>query len=152
MKSIFLCLSKLVFLLFLFGGQVMAFQYGYDYNQPSQQVSPSQVNIAGSWKSTEGVVTLVQQGSAVRGSYSQDNGAIMGQLQGNILNGYWIESKSSKRCARTLNGSFYWGRIQWRFSGDQFYGFWGYCEAQPGNKWNGKRIGGTSANPGGGIN
>ncbi|KUJ94859.1 MAG: hypothetical protein XD41_2140, partial [Desulfonauticus sp. 38_4375] len=62
MKSIFLCLSKLVFLLFLFGGQVMAFQYGYDYNQPSQQVSPSQVNIAGSWKSTEGVVTLVQQG------------------------------------------------------------------------------------------
>ncbi len=113
-------------------------------------------NAAGNWKTSEGSLTLNQNGRSVTGSYSSDGGEIVGEMNGDVLDGYWIENGSSQRCATPKNGRYFWGRIHWTFSDGQFTGTWSYCDnpvtGSSGN-WTGERIGaapvGTSPVPGG---
>lgn len=100
-------------------------------------------SVAGIWRTSEGELTLVQSGLGVKGSYTSDGGEIVGEMNGNVLEGYWIENGSAERCATAKNGRHHWGRIRWTFEGGRFSGNWSYCDkpVAGGGSWNGERIG-----------
>jgi len=104
-------------------------------------------NVAGKWRTSEGELTLTQNGRAVQGSYSSDGGEIVGEMSGNVLEGYWVENGSAERCATARNGRFHWGRIRWTFDGNKFAGTWSYCDkpVASGGGWSGERIGDVPA-------
>lgn len=93
----------------------------------------------GIWITSLGLMKLVQEGEAVTGSYTTDNGEIQGTLRGNVLEGHWIEDDSAERCAEPRNGRYHWGRIELRFEGNRFSGKWGYCEGSFQGELSGKR-------------
>lgn len=103
---------------------------------------PAQVG--GRWKTSEGELTLEQTGQQVGGHYSKDGGEIVGVIDGNVLEGWWIENASGQRCATARNGRHHWGRVRWTFEGDRFTGAWSYCDKpvpDSGHRWTGERIG-----------
>ena len=79
----------------------------------------------------------------VTGTYDQDGGRIIGNVEGNLkeLNGYWIENSSAQRCDVARQGSYHWGRVQFVLNEDEsaFDGQWSYCDAEPSSNWTGKR-------------
>jgi hypothetical protein len=103
--------------------------------------------IAGKWRSSEGEVTLTQSGRGVKGGYTSDGGEIVGEMNGNVLEGYWIENSSGERCATAKNGRHHWGRIRWTFDGGKFVGNWSYCDkpVAGGGGWTGERSGDVPA-------
>lgn len=108
-------------------------------------------NVAGRWRTSEGEMTLTQQGGSVRGNYTNDGGEVVGQMSGNVLEGFWIENGSSERCATAKNGRFHWGRIRYVFEGGKFTGQWSYCDKPLSGAWTGERIGGVVTPPVGGA-
>jgi hypothetical protein len=79
----------------------------------------------------------------VKGGYTSDGGEIVGEMNGNVLEGYWIENSSGERCATAKNGRHHWGRIRWTFDGGKFVGNWSYCDkpVAGGGGWTGERSG-----------
>ena len=110
---------------------------------PTNAVATGTVNVTGKWRTSEGELTLVQSGRSVTGSYTSDGGEIVGEMNGNVLEGFWIENGSAERCATAKNGRHYWGRIRWTFEGGRFTGNWSYCDkpVAGGGGWNGERSG-----------
>ena len=108
---------------------------------------PGTASIAGKWRSSEGEVTLTQSGRAVKGGYANDGGEIVGEMNGNVLEGYWIENGSNERCASAKNGRYHWGRIRWTFEAGKFTGTWSYCDkpVASGGGWSGERTGDVPA-------
>jgi hypothetical protein len=104
-------------------------------------------SVSGKWRSSEGEVTLTQSGRAVQGGYNNDGGEIVGEMNGNVLEGYWIENSSGERCATAKNGRYYWGRIRWTFESGKFVGNWSYCDkpVAGGGGWSGERSGDVPA-------
>jgi hypothetical protein len=97
-------------------------------------------SVAGLWDSSEGPLTLAQQGNTVSGSHNKaENGEVAGTLTGNVFDGFWIEDKSDQRCATARNGRYFWGRIRLTFTGDVFEGKWGYCDGDFRGPWTGTR-------------
>jgi hypothetical protein len=96
-------------------------------------------SIIGLWESSEGVMNIKQSGSRVSGTYKQDKGAIEGRLSNNVLNGYWSESNSNRRCNTSRNGRYHWGSLRLVFDGSTFRGAWGYCDDAPTTPWTGNR-------------
>ncbi len=41
--------------------------------------------------------------------------------------GYWVQASSEKKCAKTKNGSPYWGTIDAAFKGKNFLALWNFC-------------------------
>ena len=115
------------------------------YTPSPQQTQPSRYSpsFRGNWKTSEGNMTLAWADHVtVTGTYSQDNGRIIGNVDDRrVLNGYWIEDGSSQRCNTAKDGSYYWGRVQFRLNADEteFTGKWSYCNAVPTSAWNGQR-------------
>ena len=106
---------------------------------PPPQARAAQ-NVSGVWGTSFGDVTLYQQGNRVTGSYPSDNGEITGVMNGNVLEGFWIEDAAAHRCSSPKNGRYYWGGIRWTFNNDSnsFTGGWSYCNDNPGaSGWNG---------------
>jgi len=118
------------------GTQGAGFVRLWGVKQPLAAVSQG---TAGVWDTSEGVLAFTQNGYAVAGSYSQDNGKIDGTINGAVLDGYWTESSSGQRCPTAHNGNYYWGKIHFVFSGNTFTGAWGYCTANPDHPWTGKK-------------
>ncbi len=115
-------------------------------------VAAGTASVAGKWRTSEGEMTLNQNGRNVTGSYTSDGGEIVGEMNGIVLDGYWIEQGSNERCATPKNGRHHWGRIRYTFTGDRFTGTWNYCDRPAtGNSWTGERIGNasTGGEPGG---
>ena len=107
------------------------------------------ININGRWKSSEGTITFSEsddptQAGKISGTYTQDNGVIMGWIDDKYtLNGYWIEDKANQRCSTPLNGRYYWGRVRLNFYNylyPAFDGLWGYCNSSPTNRWTGSKL------------
>ena len=96
-------------------------------------------NISGNWNSSEGLVQLRQTGNSVSGSYPASGGRISGTISNGTLSGYWIQTKAQRQCSSAVEGSPYWGIIQWVFSGNGFVGKWGYCNDAPSQNWSGSR-------------
>jgi hypothetical protein len=104
-----------------------------------QTVSDPNRTVTTQWNSSQGVVQFRQQNIKVRGDYlANEHGQIVGEMQGNTLQGQWIEDKADRRCATAVEGRYYWGRITLTFSGTQFQGAWGYCNDAPTQAWTGK--------------
>lgn len=107
----------------------------------------SGVNVAGSWTSTEGALSMTQNGSSVSGSYTTQSGKLTGTLKGKTLEGVWTQASSGRRCAQEKNGSAYWGRIRFVFEDERFTGVWGYCDDEPKSNWSGQRNKGAAPAP-----
>lgn len=108
------------------------------------------VYIAGTWSSDWGDIRFQQKKDGktqvvdknVSGSYSfYDGSGIYGTMNGNVLEGYWVQPISTRKCASSQYGSRYWGKIRFTFSGNQFTGLSGYCDSEPdkNSEWNGRR-------------
>ncbi|MDD2500581.1 MAG: hypothetical protein PHN92_07160 [Geobacter sp.] len=95
--------------------------------------------LEGVWGSTEGDIRFRQQGNRMSGRYTNDNGELVGTVNNDVLRGYWIEDHSNKRCSSPKNGRYFWGRIEFRFSGNSFSGRWGYCDDVLSGSWSGQR-------------
>lgn len=97
---------------------------------------------SGKWKSDNGDINFIEHSDGrVLGTYSIDNGRIQSKSTGRELTGYWIEDKSSRKCATTKDGRFYWGRFKAQFDEDfvRFKGKWAYCDNKKwGGNWNGR--------------
>jgi hypothetical protein len=87
----------------------------------------AQVTTTTVWSSTEGELTLTQQGQTTTGSYS-GGGRIVATLANRHLQGFWIEPQSATRCSTQRNGSFFWGRIDLAMDGTSFTGRRSYCD------------------------
>ncbi len=79
-------------------------------------------------------MTITQNGNRITGTYKYQNGRIEGTLNGHSLTGFWYQD----------NGK---GKMKFEFNSDfsEFTGKWGYNDAIPDSKWNGKRIGGSNS-------
>lgn len=110
--------------------------------------------VVSTWNTSEGRMTLNQNSQAIYGTYTTDNGRIMGTLSGRTLNGFWVESMADRRCITPKNGSYYWGGIRFEFDQrmSRFAGRWSYCDrpVSPGDgDWTGQILS-YSINAGGG--
>ena len=105
------------------------------------------IGVSGVWDTSEGQMTIQQQGSFVTATYTQDNGRIEGTLIGNVWEGFWSEDGSAQRCDTPINGRYHWGRIRFVFDGNAFQGTWSYCNDEPTRSWTGNRTSGVSINP-----
>ncbi|WP_456322146.1 hypothetical protein [Hydrogenimonas sp.] len=99
------------------------------------------IQVAGVWETSFGNLSLAQQGKAVKGHYPYHNGKISGELNRNVLTGYWLE-EGSGTCPTALQGYRKWGRFKFIFSSDgkRFDGTWGYCDKTTGGTWSGKLV------------
>jgi len=56
--------------------------------------------------------------------------------------GYWVQASSEKKCAKTKNGSPYWGSIDAAFKGKNFLALWNFCNDplinQKNRQWKGR--------------
>ena len=67
-------------------------------------------------------------------------GMMRARYSNNALAGFWIESKSDKKCDVKKFGTYYWGRLQFNIREDAFLGNWGYCDEALDRDWNGKLL------------
>ena len=125
--------------------------------KPGPSPAPAGADFGGNWTSNQGDMALGQHGDQVAGTYSSDNGQVLGTVDGNRLSGYWGEASSMVKCDVERLGTKYWGRIVWVLSADgtHFDGNWSYCDEEPTHPWTGDRVGGapsasdeSSARPG----
>lgn len=103
----------------------------------------SKGSVEGVWKTSEGKATLKLSGAKVTGTYSSDNGEIVGEMTyPRRLEGFWIEDNSNQKCSEAKNGRYYWGKIVWTFDEDMctFKGKWSYCNDRPNRNWSGNYI------------
>jgi hypothetical protein len=116
------------------------------YEQAKADVEEnSGVTFAGSWNTDFGKMTLNVSNGQTSGTYTSDNGRVQGSVSGQILDGYWIENNSSRKCSTAKQDSFYWGRIKYTLepNGKNFKGQWSYCEdpiTGSSAAWNGNKL------------
>ena len=87
------------------------------------QPQPGTGQLSGTWKTSFGLMTLMQDGSRVTGSYPHDGGKIEGTLEGNVLRGNWSESPSYKPPKDAGNLEFTFSEDGRKFAGKWRYGF-----------------------------
>ena len=116
------------------------------------QVNPQQsfggISVAGNWSSNDGTIgslVITQSGSSVSMKYAHRNGRVIGQLQGNVFDGYWTQDMSGRFCMNRQYDSSYWGKMVLTFNGDSYTGKWGFCNDAPGSAFQGQRTGVGSA-------
>jgi hypothetical protein len=97
------------------------------------------VRAEGEWQTDFGMMSLDRSGTMVEGNYEHNSGKISGSMERNILRGFWFQDRADTRCERPKNGTHYWGRLKFVFTGRTFTGSWGYCEDRPTADWNGHR-------------
>lgn len=106
-------------------------------------LAQSPPNLSGTWKTTYNSWQVTHSGDRVSGKYESDDGRIIGNLSGNVLDGFWIEKGSDRKCEAAKDGSYYWGRVTFTFDAtfQTFTGGWTYCDADGSQGgWNGERI------------
>lgn len=122
-------------------------KWGYDNNEPSSGWTgkkiadlpdaakskpalndPEALNVSGTYTTDFNDMALTQSGSTVTGTYQYADGRIEGTLNGNVLKGMWYQN----------NGK---GKFEFVFSNGaaSFTGKWGYNDATPGGKWDGRK-------------
>jgi len=92
------------------------------------------------WQTSQGEMTFLGDVSSGHlAEYGDDQGRVLGQYRGGVLDGYWVEEKSRQRCDTEKDGSFYWGKVLFSFdeARTSFDGYWGYCNKRPTSKWRG---------------
>jgi hypothetical protein len=130
--------TELVAALFA-AGAILAFA-GSASAQPDQGASPP-ASFAGGWTTTEGDMSVTQQGADIAGTYSKRGGRVSGEAAGAQAVGYWYQDVSDQACDTQRSGTSYWGRFTWTLSADgsHFDGAYSYCGADPTYSWTGDR-------------
>lgn len=100
----------------------------------------SSLSVQGKWSSDFGEMELTEAGGVVTGRYSFEGGKVVGTLSGTRLTGHWIQSKSSRKCETSVEGSHFHGKMDFEFTGDKFTGKWGYCNDALAEQWSGVRV------------
>ncbi|MGD0283064.1 MAG: hypothetical protein ABSB95_11955 [Dissulfurispiraceae bacterium] len=96
--------------------------------------------LSGDWTSSEGdSMTIHQTGNDFRADYNLKNGRIIGKLNGNSVEGLWIQDSSSRRCSYAVDNSYYWGNTRLNFTSQNYSGNWGYCSDEPSYVWSGSK-------------
>lgn len=108
------------------------------------QAARPQEPVTGTWTTDFGTVRLIQSDQGeISGSYETDDGRIIGRIDNNAIDGFWVETASDYTCDTAKMGSRYWGRIRFELdtAGTGWTGIWSYCDYDyvPGAVWNGKR-------------
>jgi hypothetical protein len=87
-------------------------------------------SVSGSYKTDFNDMVLSQDGNKVTGTYRFKGGTISGILEGHTLTGIWVQTNAK-------------GKLEFVFDKDfsAFEGKWGYNDAAPTKKWNGKKTG-----------
>lgn len=93
----------------------------------------------GRWTTSEGDLEFTGANSGRLANYGSDQGRILGDISGGVLQGYWVEASSAQQCSYMRDGSFYWGRLSGRFSHSGFEWLWSYCDETPSFSWTGSR-------------
>ena len=91
-------------------------------------------NIAGTYKTDYGEMTLRTNGNRITGTYANAGGKIDGILTGHTLKGTWTQTNGKGKIEFIFNTNF-----------SAFTGKWGRNNAAPSSKWNGTKIGSTSS-------
>ncbi len=122
-------------------GAALALWLKADYPARLQGPPPPFLDVAGSWDTTEGSMTLTQDGASVAGRYATGSGEIVGVMEGGILVGIWTQDSAGERCATARDGRHFWGRLRFEFAEDRFKGNWSYCDGPltPEATWSGTR-------------
>lgn len=108
---------------------------------PEPPVRSRYVYISGDWTSSEGgSMSVNQNGVNISASYNLKNGRVLGVLSGSVLNGYWVQSSSDRRCSTAYDGSHYWGRVTLTFTDTSYSGYWSYCNDVPRSPWTGTLV------------
>ncbi len=89
------------------------------------------------WSSSEGRLRLNVGATQFNGNYDNDNGRVSGSRNGNVLDGFWGEDTSGKRCEYARLGTNYWGKLHWVFNGKAFTGQYSYCDDAYSGSWSG---------------
>lgn len=86
-----------------------------------QLLLPLSLDWSGTWSTTYGMMHLTQTGNQVTGTYTHDNGHIVGTVSGNVLTGTWSEAPTYTAPANA-------GDFQFTISSDgkTFSGGWRY--------------------------
>ena len=69
------------------------------------------------------------------------NGRLVGRYIDDRFEGYWVQDGGSARCQGTVDGSPYYGRVEFKDkpgTDDEFIGKWSYCDRVPSYDWVGK--------------
>ena len=144
---------------FLPGYREFSGKWGYcdsapsnDWNGTKSDTKPAPTTVAalavprgvlGAWRTDFGRMDLQSTPDGkIRGVYTEDNGRIFGVVENNVFDGVWVEDGSALKCRKQVDGSYYWGRIRFRYDEDftAFEGKWGYCDGSPNRSWTGTRI------------
>lgn len=75
-----------------------------------------------------------------RARYTQKKGSMAGQIQGDQVEGFWMQESSKQKCAMQKNGSSYWGGFRIAFTQSGYAGKWGYCTEPLTRDMTGKRV------------
>ncbi|MFV0605626.1 MAG: hypothetical protein ACK5NK_07280 [Niabella sp.] len=99
---------------------VLLFTYYFSFTQSLSGVFTSDFN----------ELTFRQTGKQITGTYKHQNGRIEGTLNGRTLTGLWFQDNGKGKFVFEFNSDF-----------SAFLGKWGYNDAEPSSKWDGKRTG-----------
>ncbi|MEO1060265.1 MAG: hypothetical protein AAFZ07_02520 [Actinomycetota bacterium] len=111
---------------------------------PDAAIGPPGLDVAGTWDTDIGSLTLTTSGGSVTGSYLLEPplvgaGEIEAEFDGEVLIGTWTEAITPELCGEQRLGTVYWGTFEWRFDGDGFTGSRGFCDGPRDEPWNGAR-------------
>lgn len=101
------------------------------------------IEILGVWDAGEhGVMELERVNGELRGSYTLDNGTLLGKFTSEtVFEGYWVEDDSRRACDTRRDGREHWGHIRIEFETpdrDRFEAYWRYCgETEDRGSWRG---------------
>ena len=95
-------------------------------------VDTSPVEILGVWDANDhGILELRLEDDQLIGEYSSDGGRIEGDMVGDtVIEGFWIENNSRRKCDSSRQGSRHWGALRIEFESrarDFFIARWRYC-------------------------
>jgi hypothetical protein len=86
-------------------------------------------SVEGIYKTDFNDMLLSLDGNTVTGTYKFKGGKVSGTLQGHTLTGIWVQTNAKGKLEFVFNKDF-----------SAFTGKWGYNDAVPSKKWNGKKI------------
>ena len=89
---------------------------------------------SGTWKTSEGQMTLSQSGNQVTGSYAHDSGKISGTVTGNMFSGWWSEYPSYAPPKDAGDAEFTLST-----DGQSFTGHWRYGTSSSWYGWTGTK-------------
>lgn len=91
--------------------------------------------LIGTWTIEFGdTMVVTQESPEFKARFNFKDGRIIGSVNDNTMTGVWVQNSSKSKCSEKQDGSYYWGKITLKFSGDSYTGVWGYCNQGPDRK------------------